>query len=48
MANIRNRYLFVSDFLLLATAPFAGYAIEGRGHRVPRRARFGEMAMRYR
>src|SRR5205823_2414316 len=31
MANIRNRYLFLSDFLLLAAVPFAAYAIRFEG-----------------
>jgi FlaA1/EpsC-like NDP-sugar epimerase len=31
MANIRNRYLFLSDLLLLAAAPFAAYAIRFEG-----------------
>jgi FlaA1/EpsC-like NDP-sugar epimerase len=31
MANIRNRYLFLSDLALLAAAPFAAYAIQGDG-----------------
>jgi UDP-glucose 4-epimerase len=31
MANIRNRYLFLSDLVLLAAAPFAAYAIRFEG-----------------
>ena len=31
MAHIRNRYLFCSDLLLLAVAPFAAYAIRFEG-----------------
>src|SRR2546421_10690258 len=31
MANIRNRYLLVSDLLLLAAAPFVAYAIRFEG-----------------
>src|SRR5437867_3831314 len=31
MPNIRNRYLFVSDLLLLAAAPFLAYAIRFEG-----------------
>ena len=31
MAHIRNRYLFYSDLLLLAIAPFAAYAIRLEG-----------------
>ncbi len=31
MANIRNRYLFLSDLLLLAAAPFLAYAIRFEG-----------------
>src|SRR5438094_287187 len=31
MAHIRNRYLFYSDLLLLAVAPFAAYAIRLEG-----------------
>ena len=31
MANIRNRYLFLSDLLLLTLAPFAAYAIRFEG-----------------
>ena len=31
MTHIRNRYLFCSDLLLLAVAPFAAYAIRFEG-----------------
>ena len=31
MANLRNRYLFLSDLLLLAAAPFVAYAIRFEG-----------------
>src|SRR5690349_15035854 len=31
MANIRNRWLFLSDLLLLAVAPFVAYAIRFEG-----------------
>jgi hypothetical protein len=31
MADIRNRYLFLFDLVLLAAAPFAAYAIRFEG-----------------
>src|SRR5438034_8716720 len=31
MANLRNRYLFLSDLLLLAAAPFVAYVIRFEG-----------------